>query len=226
MILLPYDDATFPTAVLDPPWDGKEKGCRGYAGVPGYDVDAESHYDGVLSLAEIEAFGREVIRCCQPRFHLWLWTTDLFLEDACDLIRRWGLMRKRTHVWAKTTAGLSRTHKGLERFSRQRLTEADEVLRAAGYPGRPFARTGHWGKMGHEYLILATNDSSFRTLNATREPSVFFAPVPGGVHSAKPPEAFELIARNSPGPRLSCFERSHRPGFECWGNQMPEEVAS
>jgi N6-adenosine-specific RNA methylase IME4 len=220
VIALPYDDGTFRAAVLDPPWDGREKGCRGYAGVAGYDVDARSHYD-VLSLAEIDGFGREVLRCCASSCHLWLWTTDLFLESACELISGWGLQRKRTHVWVKTTAGISRGHRGLEGFSRERLTEAAEVFRAAGYPGRPCARTGHWGKLGHEYLLLATADSSFRTLNGTAEPSVFHAPVPGGRHSAKPPEAFELIARNSPGPRLSCFERTHRPGFVGWGDQMP-----
>jgi N6-adenosine-specific RNA methylase IME4 len=220
MIILPYANASFATAELDPPWDGKEKGCRGYAGVKGYDVDAASQYENVMSLAEIEALGFEAIRCCKPSFHLWLWVTELFLEEGLLLLKRWGLQRKRTHVWVKTTRGISRTLKGLEGFSRQRIAEASEVLEAAGYSGKPYSRTGHWGKMGHEYLIMATNDASMRTLNATREPSVFFAPVPDGKHSAKPPEAYDLIARNSPGPRLSLFQRTHRPGFECWGNQL------
>lgn len=221
-IILPYPSNTYPCLTMDPGWDGREKGCNGFAGVPGYDVNAGSQYD-VMSLAEIEAFGREAIRVARgQRFHLWLWTIDLFLEEALDLIPTWGLQRKRGYIWVKTTNGLSRGHKGLEGFSARRIREAEEVMRAAGYPGKPYARTGHWGKLGHEYLLMATNDRSFRTLNAKFEYSVFFAPAPppidGRTHSRKPPEAYEIICRNSPGPRLACFEREHRPGFTCWGN--------
>ncbi len=46
---------------------------------------------------------------------------------------------------------------------------------------------------------------------------------PRGAHSAKPAEAYDLIARNSPGPRCSLFQRTPRPGFVCWGNELISE---
>lgn len=220
MIVLPYASGTFTTVTQDPGWEGREKGCNGYSGVKGYDVDARSQYKSTMLLADIESAGHEVLRVAQRRVHHWLWCTDLFLEEGCRLIERWGLRRKRTFVWVKTTPELKRSQKGLEQFSREQVAQANEVLRAIDIPGKPYSRTGHWSKMGHEYLIFSTNDPSFRLLNAKFEPSVFFAPVPGGQHSAKPTEAYELIARNSPGPRLAVYERTHRPGFECWGNEM------
>lgn len=219
MILIPRIQGGFPTVTLDPPWDGEEMGCRGYAGVKGFDVNAGSQYN-VMSLAEIESFGREALDRCQGSVHHWMWTTDLFLHPALELIAKWGLQRKRTFIWVKTTEQIRRTQKGLREFGRDQIETAGKVMQAIGIPGKPNSKTGYWSKMGHEYLIFSTNDSSRRLLNAKFEPSVFFAPVPGGVHSAKPPEAYEIIRRNSQGPRLACFERDHRPGFVCHGDQL------
>ena len=41
-----------------------------------------------------------------------------------------------------------------------------------------------------------------------------------GQHSAKPQEAYDMIASCSPGPRLDMFARIERDGFTSWGN-MP-----
>lgn len=224
-IILPYANGTFSAAVLDPPWDGKEKGCNGRQGVAGYDVNAGSQYP-TMKTSEILEFGHEVVRKCKSSFHLWVWTIELFLEDTLAMIPAWGLRRKRTHIWVKTTNDINRTQKGLKQFSKPEIEVASRVMLTCGYTGKPYPRTGHWGKLGHEYLILATNDDSLRTLNGTAEPSVFFAPVPNGRHSAKPPLAFDIIQRNSYGPILSCFERIHRPGITCWGNELENKCSS
>jgi N6-adenosine-specific RNA methylase IME4 len=54
--------------------------------------------------------------------------------------------------------------------------------------------------------------------------SIFSAPVPrvNGriVHSAKPVEFFEIVKSLFDGPRASVFERTQRPGFTCFGDQL------
>lgn len=223
MITLPFPDDYAYGVEFDLPWDGREKGCRGFAGVEGYDVNAASQYE-TMTLEEIAAFGHtQIKRVARDPAHFWMWTIELFLDDALDLLKEWGLYRKRTHIWVKTTDKIPRRLKGLERFKKEQLALAMEVLEACGITGKPNAKTGYWGKLGHEYLILATNSHSFPTLNRKHEPSVFFAPVPNGTknkHSYKPKEAYDLIRRNSPGPRISLFQRHQREGFECWGNQL------
>lgn len=49
-------------------------------------------------------------------------------------------------------------------------------------------------------------------------PSIIHAPK--GEHSAKPDEAFDIIERVSPGPRLEMFARASRGGWDTWGNEI------
>ena len=81
-----------------------------------------------------------------------------------------------------------------------------------------------------EFLLFGTNDKSFRPLEATTTSNLLLAPRPrvevkveDGTtvtrqHSFKPPEAYRLIRRNSPGPRVSLFQRRPVEGFEIWGD--------
>ena len=78
---------------------------------------------------------------------------------------------------------------------------------------------GHWLRNGTEFLLLAVNTKRGNLpLKRTTTPNYLLAPRLG--HSVKPPAAYEMIQQNSPGPRLSIFQRSSRDGFECWGNEM------
>jgi N6-adenosine-specific RNA methylase IME4 len=45
-------------------------------------------------------------------------------------------------------------------------------------------------------------------------------PVPGQ-HSAKPDAFYELVEEMSPGPRLDCFARKPRTGYDVWGDAIP-----
>jgi N6-adenosine-specific RNA methylase IME4 len=87
----------------------------------------------------------------------------------------------------------------------------------------PYCGGGYWGRNSCEYLLFFVNPSKDnRPMNAPRERNVFYAP--RSEHSAKPDIAYEVIRRNSPGPRVSLFQRSHREGFIPWGNQAPPDV--
>lgn len=220
-IKLPFLSKFYSCIVIDPGWDSEnDKGCRGFQGVKGYQVHPKYT---TMRLTEIVAMGPEINRISKSKCHLWMWTTELFLPDAEKIMDEWGFTLKRRFIWVKTTDGLNPNLKGLENFSKQRVREAFEVMQAIGYTGKPYSRTGYWSKMGVEYLLLGTNSKSFRPLNATSEYQVIFAPAPKDapeVHSAKPEEAFEVIRRNTPGPRVSIFERIHREGFACFGNEL------
>ena len=47
---------------------------------------------------------------------------------------------------------------------------------------------------------------------------------PRRAHSAKPPTARQLIERTSPGPYLEMFARQAAPGWDVWGNELPNSI--
>jgi N6-adenosine-specific RNA methylase IME4 len=47
---------------------------------------------------------------------------------------------------------------------------------------------------------------------------------PRGRHSQKPAEFFALVETVSPGPYLEMFARTRRPGWDAWGNEVPDAV--
>lgn len=46
---------------------------------------------------------------------------------------------------------------------------------------------------------------------------------PRGRHSAKPDGFYAMVERVSPGPYVELFARRRRPGWDCRGNQLPDE---
>ncbi len=46
---------------------------------------------------------------------------------------------------------------------------------------------------------------------------------PRGRHSAKPARSYEVIEAVTPGPRLEMFARSHRDGWDAWGNEAGDD---
>ena len=45
-----------------------------------------------------------------------------------------------------------------------------------------------------------------------------------GIHSEKPQELYDTIAKHFPPPRLNVFARKKRTGFDGWGNEYTEET--
>lgn len=197
MILhLPYQEGFFRGIEVDPAWQYDQHGYKGYEGVQEYRI-APSYTtaeDGPMG----EVLGREILRVGHPEgFHLWMWTTKDFLHTALSYIKDWGLHYRMCYPWLKTTM--------------------------KGVPIK--GGMGYWGRNSVEYLLFATSNLSMRTLNATSEPGYILAPRQhnwmGRLHSVKPDRAYELIRRNSPGPRLSLLQVTPRHGFYNYGNQLP-----
>lgn len=216
-VVLPYEDKYFSCIEKDDPWCYKRnKGYNGFDTVQEYRINCP--YE-TMSLEELQELGDEINRVAAPKCHLWQWTTKDFLFDALAMIRDWGWQEKQIITWVKTTDGIPRGAKRLKGFSRQEIDSAERVMQAYGIPGLPLCGMGHWLRNATEFLILAVNDPrQNRPACATTDLNVIFAP--RRRHSEKPAEAYDLIRRNSPGPRLSMFQRTARDGFSCWGNQM------
>lgn len=203
---LPFESGRFRCIEADPPWQYRDHGFNGFATVQKYRIHCP--YE-TMGLADIMALGAEVQRVADPGgAHLWLWTTKDFLPFAAFVAQAWGFEYRNTFPWMKVAEN-----------------------------GEPLMGMGHWGRNCFEYLVLATNRSSAKLLNAGRERNLIVAPRPFTIersdpddpesrlvrkyHSRKPEEAYDLIRRNSPGPRLAMFARREIPGFETWGNEAP-----
>jgi hypothetical protein len=77
---------------------------------------------------------------------------------------------------------------------------------------------GQYMRHAHEWLLLGTRGRAMIPEPANRMPSVIFAE--RTKHSKKPQEAYGLIERASPGPRLEMFAREPRDGWDVWGNEV------
>lgn len=75
-------------------------------------------------------------------------------------------------------------------------------------------------RMAHEVCLICKRGRPARA--AADVPSVFFAP--RGAHSAKPDKFYELIERLADGPRVELFARVRRPGWECFGDELPAKT--
>ncbi len=156
-----------------------------------------------MSLPALWLFNENLSRMAAPRCHLWAWTIKDMLPYTFQLYTSWGWQYKQMYTWVKTYG---------EEIDTMDLEELPEEP--------PHCGGGYWGRNACEYLLFFVNPArDNRPMNAPRERNVFYAPI--GEHSAKPEIAYEVIRRNSPGPRVSLFQRSHRDGFVPWGNQAP-----
>ncbi|MGB0747161.1 MAG: MT-A70 family methyltransferase [Magnetospiraceae bacterium] len=129
---------------------------------------------------------------------LLMWTTTTHLEDALWVMMQWGFGYVGAGFWHKKTAG-----------------------------GKTALGTGYWWRGAGEFLLLGKRGNppcprkfisnvieSFDTgvLETTR-----------GRHSEKPEEIQDLVDGLAPlAIKCELFARRHRPGWECWGDQLPE----
>jgi N6-adenosine-specific RNA methylase IME4 len=135
--------------------------------------------------------------------HMYLWATNNYLSWALWLIEELGFVYKTNFPWVK--------------------------------PGRP--GIGQYARGQHELLLFATRGSGFAVRTDDRSvrtdalvgvPRVTDAVTGKIIHSAKPPQVYDLIdARTVPGPRLEMFARTrHSDAWDVWGDEAPNSIAS
>lgn len=208
-IFTPLPQGPFATIVADPPWDYSRKlsggGTSGYSPVHhsrGGNRGAANHYS-TLSMEELRMLPVEAIAAEQA--HLYLWTTSAFVVEAHLLAEAWGFAPKVLIPWIKT-----------KRKSHSAVLSAGGDLSAGVRMGM-----GLYIRHCAEFILFAVRGKA-PTLRKDVL-GVLFAPQ--GRHSEKPEEAYHMIERLSPTPRLELFARSLRHGYEVWGDQIHTESA-
>lgn len=201
-------DQLYRCIVTDPPWPEEGGGGRG----------AQNHYDVIRDRKDILNVMAQVLglgplwlpmktKCrVADSAHLWMWTTDNYLEDALWLIRELDFRYLRTFAWVKTK------EVGDLAASLSEETTVHDALSPLLYKG-----LGQYARGSHELCLLATRGDARVPGPACRPPSVLFAP--RAAHSAKPTECFtEWFEQVSLSPRLELFSRRQRQGWDAWGN--------
>jgi N6-adenosine-specific RNA methylase IME4 len=156
------------------------------------------------------------------------WVVGGFAEEAYGIMRAWGFEYCHAElVWNKYRRCAQCWGAGVRRYGReQRLDvcqqcEGDGKFRMTGMGWTTAwcherAIFGVRGK-GREARLTAGIQSAFDALMPT---------TPDGrlIHSAKPREFYDRLATLFPGPRVALFERHHRPGYTCFGDELPPVI--
>lgn len=92
MFSIPRIAGGYGTILADPPWSFDDKGSRAAPDGKAFKYPTMSEQElWVLPVAEHAA----------PKAHLYVWTTDIHLSLALNLIDQWGFVFKKSIAWVK-----------------------------------------------------------------------------------------------------------------------------
>jgi N6-adenosine-specific RNA methylase IME4 len=182
------------TIVADPPWPYTGEVPLGITKSGRREKGHLSQY-GYMPVAEIAALQPDAANAA----HLYLWTTNAFMEAAYEMARAWGFKPKTICTWVKT--------------------HQDDV-------GRVSMKTGYYFRGATEHFLFCVRGSlPLRTERGL--PTAYLWPrLP---HSVKPDAFYDLVEEASPGPYLEMFSRRARLGWDTYGDEAlhgTERVAS
>lgn len=185
------------TIVADPPW---QQGATGHPNTRGFgkherrdQVRETAPPYPTMTLEEIRAL--PISDLAQRDAHLYLWTTQKFLEMSFDVARSWGFRVSETIVWCKEPGGITL--------------------------GGAFGATTefvHFCKRGR-LPALTRAPSRWYQWPRRKGPPVKLGQKRQAMHSAKPEAFLDLVEQVSPGPYLEIFARRNRLGWDTWGNE-------
>jgi len=156
-----------------------EKAAKGHRSV------ADRGYSG-MTVAELEAL--PVVDLAARDAHLYLWTTNRFVEAAHAIARSWGFTPKTMLTWGKV--------------------HHDD-------PARPSMTVGYWFRSASEHVVFATRGSVPRQTSEGVPTLMLWPRI--DAHSVKPAAFGDLVERVSPGPYVELFARAPRLGWDSWG---------
>lgn len=205
----------FKCLTMDPPWPeyGGGKIKRGAQRHYALIKKKEQILEVVLSFMEVWVPSGEGFTLCPMRAfdpdatgaHLWIWVTSNYLPWGLWLVEALGFKYKREFAWVKASPVPVRPYGS--GFALER-------------PG-----LGQYSMGQHELLLFGSMGKAMMPPKADRPRSVIMAPRPKGedgksIHSAKPPDAYAMIEKVSPGPRIEMFARNTRPGWYAQGVEI------
>ena len=125
---------------------------------------------------------------------LFMWATMPKLQEALDTIRAWGFKYK--------TCAFCWVKQNPKR-------------------GGVFAGLGRWVQGNAELCLLATKGHPHRISKSVRQ----IVEAPRGRHSEKPAEVRDRIVQLMGDlPRIELFARQAADGWDCWGNEAPQNT--
>lgn len=127
--------------------------------------------------------------------HLYLWVPNALLAEGLEVMKAWGFTYKGNLVWHK-------------------------IRKDGGPDGRG---VGFYFRNVTELILFGVR-GGLRTLPPGRR-QVNFLATQKREHSRKPDELYPIIEQCSPGPFLELFARLKHPGWEQWGNEVPDETS-
>ena len=157
---------------------------------------AANHYS-TLTIEQLQELPVQSVSADQA--HLYLWTTSSFVVEAHVLAESWGFSPKVLVPWIKT-----------KKESRTTVMNAGGDLYAGVRMGM-----GVYIRHCAEFILFSVKGKAPTFRKDVL--GVLFAPQ--GKHSEKPREAYGLIERLSPSPRLELFARAPRDGYTVWGDE-------
>ena len=179
----------YATVIADPGWQYRDK----MAAMKSTGNGAASKYK-VESLTEILAFpflnGIQIA----DDAHLWLWTTNAFIEQAHNVARAWGFQPKTVVTWVKGRI-------------------ANGVL--VQHVGQ-----GHYLRNSTEHVVFAVRGKAPPALRNIPTAFVYPGRWSGRKHSEKPPIIHEWAEKLWVGPRIELYARNLRPGWNAIGNEV------
>ena len=133
----------------------------------------------------LEAFAAlPVSDLAEPAAHLYVWTTNRFLEEAYGIVRGWGFRPPaQLLTWCKPPMGVG--------FGGAFTTTTEFVV---------FARRGTLARRPAAGLVVV------EVVTTVRDGYI--------AHSAKPDDFLDLVEQVSPSPRLEMFARRQRLGWD------------
>lgn len=180
--------SAYRTIVADPPWPYKDASQSSSAliktvkrdGSIAIGVSMADHYDP-MSIEDLCAI---TIPVDTAGAHLYLWTTNAFMDEAHDVARAWGFAPKTILTWTKT-------HQK--------------------EPARVSMKTGYYFRGATEHCLFCVR-GSLRLQTAEGLPTGYLWPrLP---YSVKPDAFYDLVEKASPGPYLELFARRARFGWD------------
>jgi len=150
---------------------------------------------------------------------LGLWITAPFLLAGIHarVCEAWGFTPRQIVPWVK---------------GRLVAVPVDTNVSSPEYIGKLVIQPGmgYLTRVCVEYLILATRGKYTSRVQSHAENGLLLAEqdaliiAPKSNHSRKPKEAYALMERLFPGPRLELFARERREGWHAWGDELPAEI--
>lgn len=228
-VVLPFRSRSIHLIEADPPWRYNDRGMSGFKTVPRYRI--HPRYP-TLSVDQLCMMAPEIQRIQHRWCALGLWTTKDFIWDAKAVLDAWGFQYRQIVPWIKTTqkkrckaCGRHPLTYGLGSWFRNGVeylligtTDSGFRPMFGGHESN-FLPVDAWdlGELTEEEILRHCSDLA---INLEGDSPILEAQ--RGRHSRKPDEAYAMLARNWPGPRVSLFQREPRDGFFPWGDEIKE----